>query len=446
MLPPMPRFSTIPTSTRSDRGTARWSRARLRATGRVIPSVAANERGNAACLIASRKSGFKLKLANGVPVACPVPPPPGCTDGVQNGTETGVDCGGDTCPACPSGGQCTAPEDCASGICVAGVCHDPTCTDGIEDGTESDVDCGGGACAVCGDGAGCRLGADCASLVCTLAVCQQATCADGVRNGGEVADLEPACDSGAECPSGVCSANVCQPASCTDGVENGAETALDCGGGSCPGCPIGAACFLNPDCAVGGCSGGVCQPPCTAGAECPSGVCATGYCRAPNCADGARNGSETDVDCGGGACPGCALGKQCSAAGDCASNSCGSTARCTCGDQLFTFPVNSNDGGSVDPAEWPGGTATQNGPSGCSVTINRPSNNVDLVCTLAAPFSVNGFAGYSSCGGTGGEDGDGCQPVSCPPAGVGSCCGGRPSCSAALNGSATARYFVQCQP
>ena len=74
------------------------------------------------------------------------------------------------------------------------------------------------------------------------------------------------------------------------------------------------------------------------------------------------------------------------------------------------------------------------------------NDNVDKVCTLASPFSVNGFAGYSSCAGTGGEDGDGCQPVSCPPAGIGSCCSGRPSCSAALNGSATARYFVQCQP
>jgi hypothetical protein len=80
------------------------------------------------------------------------------------------------------------------------------------------------------------------------------------------------------------------------------------------------------------------------------------------------------------------------------------------------------------------------------VTINRPNNNVDLVCTLAAPFSVNSFLGYSNCFGTGGEDGDGCQPVSCPPAGIGSCCSTRPSCSAALNGSATARYFVQCQP
>jgi len=34
--------------------------------------------------------------------ACGPPPPPTCTDGIQNGNETGVDCGGPDCPACPS--------------------------------------------------------------------------------------------------------------------------------------------------------------------------------------------------------------------------------------------------------------------------------------------------------------------------------------------------------
>jgi uncharacterized protein (TIGR02145 family) len=51
-----------------------------------------------------------------------------CTDGIQNGTETGIDCGGATCDACSLG---------------------PTCTDGIQNGTESGVDCGGDACPAC---------------------------------------------------------------------------------------------------------------------------------------------------------------------------------------------------------------------------------------------------------------------------------------------------------
>jgi len=66
------------------------------------------------------------------------------------------------------------------------------------------------------------------------------------------------------------------------------------------------------------------------------------------------------------------------------------------------------------------------------------------VCTLAAPFSVNTFSGFQNCVGQGGEDGDGCEPVSCPFAGVGSCCSVRPSCSVATNGSGSARYHVHC--
>jgi hypothetical protein len=311
---------------------------------------------------------------------------------------------------------------------------------------------------------------------------------------GIFADLTPACTSGATCPSGVCLAGTCQAPSCTDGTRNGSETAADCGGGSCPGCATGQGCFLDADCAVGGCSGGLCQPPCTSGGECPSGVCTGGYCRVPNCADHVRNGTETDVDCGGGApscvrcadgaacavdgdcasaicrggvcqapsctdgmrngaetdvdcggptCPACALQQHCDAATDCATGVCSNT-RCTCGDQLLTFTVTSSNGGVFSSAQWPGGTALQAGPAGCSVTVNLPNDNVDKVCTLASPFSVRSFTGWSQCFGSGGEDGDGCQPVSCPPAGIGSCCSTRPSCSAALNGSAQARYFVQC--
>ncbi|MCB0400195.1 MAG: T9SS type A sorting domain-containing protein [Winogradskyella sp.] len=53
-------------------------------------------------------------------------PEPTCTDGVQNGQETGVDCGGPDCPACP-----------------------PSCTDGIQNGMETGVDCGGPDCPAC---------------------------------------------------------------------------------------------------------------------------------------------------------------------------------------------------------------------------------------------------------------------------------------------------------
>lgn len=266
---------------------------------------------------------------------------------------------------------------------VAVAC--PVCGDGFQNGNETGVDCGG----------------DCS----------------GCPNGG-------ACNTGADCASGVCTGNVCQAPTCSDTVKNGNETGTDCGGGTCPTCPNGSGCSVDGDC--------------------QSSVCGAFICQAPSCSDAHKNGTESDVDCGG-SCPDCGIGGHCNSNADCTTNSC-SGGTCKCPSQLFTFTVNSNNGGSFDSAEWPGGTQIGNGPSGCSVTIQNPNNNVDLVCSLANPFAVLSKSGYSSCAGTGGEDGDGCSPLSCPPAGVGSCCNGRPSCSAALNGSGSARYFVQCNP
>lgn len=75
-----------------------------------------------------------------------------CTDGIQNGDETGVDCGG-TCTACPT---CTdgiqngdeTGVDCGGANCPA--C--PTCEDGTMNGDETGVDCGGANCPACPEG------------------------------------------------------------------------------------------------------------------------------------------------------------------------------------------------------------------------------------------------------------------------------------------------------
>ena len=48
-----------------------------------------------------------------------------CNDGIKNGAETGIDCGGPNCPPCP------------------------TCTDGIKNGAETGIDCGGPNCPPC---------------------------------------------------------------------------------------------------------------------------------------------------------------------------------------------------------------------------------------------------------------------------------------------------------
>jgi hypothetical protein len=68
----------------------------------------------------------------------PPPPPPTttCGDGVQNGTETDVDCGGASCPRCAVGKKCSSRSDCATSLCVGGVCK--SCVDGNECGLQAD--------------------------------------------------------------------------------------------------------------------------------------------------------------------------------------------------------------------------------------------------------------------------------------------------------------------
>jgi hypothetical protein len=61
-------------------------------------------------------------------VSPPPSPLPTCSDGIKNGSETGVDCGGPDCPRCPTGQGCASRSDCASAVCTAGTCG--TCTPG----------------------------------------------------------------------------------------------------------------------------------------------------------------------------------------------------------------------------------------------------------------------------------------------------------------------------
>lgn len=89
----------------------------------------------------SRGRGAKLTLSKGVPVAC------GCANGVRDGDETDVDCGG-ACATCTDGAGCAIGDDCESGVCASAVCQAPTCSDGVRNGGETGVDCGG-ACAAC---------------------------------------------------------------------------------------------------------------------------------------------------------------------------------------------------------------------------------------------------------------------------------------------------------
>jgi hypothetical protein len=59
---------------------------------------------------------------------------PSCANGVRDGDETDVDCGGAICPACANGRACVAAQDCVGRGCTGGKCtNDVGCSDGTRE-------------------------------------------------------------------------------------------------------------------------------------------------------------------------------------------------------------------------------------------------------------------------------------------------------------------------
>jgi formylglycine-generating enzyme required for sulfatase activity len=87
-------------------------------------------------------------------------------DGVKNGDETDVDCGGSVAPKCAPGKACLVPADCESAVCAGKVCQEPRPDDGVKNGDETDIDCGGSAAPKCEIGKGCEVHDDCTSDGC----------------------------------------------------------------------------------------------------------------------------------------------------------------------------------------------------------------------------------------------------------------------------------------
>jgi len=148
--------------------------------------------------------------------------------------------------ACPAAQECQTGADCASSICEAGRCQDVACDDGIQNGDEGDIDCGGG-CSGCADGDACGLDTDCLSGLCADGICVAISCDDGLRNGSESdtdcggscgpCAVDQGCESAMDCASVSCEMGLCIAPSCDDGIWNGDETGLDCGG-PCGRCDI----------------------------------------------------------------------------------------------------------------------------------------------------------------------------------------------------------------
>jgi len=85
-------------------------------------------------------------------------------------------------------------------------------------------------------------------------------------------------------------------------------------------------------CVIAGCSGGESSPPADAEVDVHDAAQDGPISIFPSCADGTKNGSETDTDCGGGECAPCGTGKVCTSNDDCAgvcrSGNCAVASSC----------------------------------------------------------------------------------------------------------------------
>lgn len=319
-------------------------------------------------------------------------------DGVQNGDETGVDCGGSRSKKCAIGEGCGTGGDCASTSCVQRVCRNVSSSNGIKDGSETDVDCGGSSAAPkCGGDKRCAASSDCISAVCNDGKCEAPNPRDGVKNGDETdvdcgGSVAPTCGAGLrcaapnDCSDAICTAGQCVLGTHSDGVRNAGESGTDCGGTAPLKCAVGQSCNV--------------------GADCTQLSCVSNLCAAPSFSDNVKNGVETDVDCGGDPAHPCADNRACAAPSDCTS------ARCV---SNVCVPASHSDGlknlGETDvdcggsQADAAGQAARCGTDKTCALHADCASdgcNAATLKCALAPSCAQS--AGGETCGK--GETGD----------------------------------------
>ena len=363
---------------------------------------------------------------------------PTCSDAIQNGGESDIDCGG-PCAPCDDGKKCTKEGDCVSSVCTMSLCVTATCTDAVKNADETDVDCGGSCKTPCAVGKTCGKDVDCVGGDCVSGMCVAPACNDAKKDGDETGldcggSCPTKCPDGStcvvktDCLSGVCAMDLtCSAPSCTDTVKNGDETDVDCGG-SCPACKVGLKCVTGADCASLACPAGTCTSPacsdlvqngvetdvdcggsvcapcadlkaCVLGTDCTSSVCTAGHCAVPTCTDGKKNGTETDIDCGGAACPVCVLGQKCVKGTDCATASCvgGVCAAPTCADTVKNGNETDVDcGGPTCPACLPNKLCEAS--TDCTSHICTANHCTTPVCNDAVK---NGTETDIDCGGAG---------------------------------------------
>lgn len=360
---------------------------------------------NADCVLPQTCSGGGTTLVCGcTPLTCARETPPAtcgtvsdgcggqlpCNDGVKDGSETDVDCGGGTTMTssctnlCAQGKQCNASSDCANGLtCADGVCCNTACGSSCEACTAAKK--GQGADGVCG---AVLAGRPDPKGQCTSQ--PASTCGD---EGGQ-------CNGAGGCAVWA-SGTVCQAASCAGPTAIAADT---CVAGACTA-PVPA----SINCAPYECVAGTCTKTCNVDTDCASAV--TDYCNAHVCTARLTNGSACNAAVEASQC----LSNNC-VDGFCCNSAC--TSQCQACSNALTGNAN-----------------------GVCTTVVAGVPDPSHTCAVATP-STCGTNGLCAANGA-------CQDYSpataCGPTGP-SCTGGVATMPGSCSGNGSCNDTVSCSP
>jgi formylglycine-generating enzyme required for sulfatase activity len=145
---------------------------------------------------------------------------PQSNDGIKDGDETDVDCGGTSGKTCAPGKGCLAPADCDSAVCAGGACAAPTPTDGVANADETDVDCGGAAAPKCAPTKRCKVHGDCAAGACLDGACSYARSCQSHYGGAT-------CGAGEIGDPGVAHEDCCTPIAVPRPAASGGPFTMD---------------------------------------------------------------------------------------------------------------------------------------------------------------------------------------------------------------------------
>jgi hypothetical protein len=194
-----------------------------------------------------------------------------CFDGIQNGAESDVDCGGPVCPRCADGQRCISNSDCSSSTCTGGVCGMNGCSPGTANctgaGCTTNTDSDPSNCGACGHL--CTLPH--ASSTCSSGQCAVSACGSGysdcdfvASNGCEThtaSDVNNCGSCGNPCGFGqICSNSFCQGGGGPDlsVVQDGGIKPL-CSQGACAHSLCVASTALTSGCDGQSCVAAVCN-------------------------------------------------------------------------------------------------------------------------------------------------------------------------------------------